>query len=159
MTIGGDSGSGARPLPVAIGPRPGAAPMTMELASSMLPLVTRIVADLRIAWEAWRSAVTRYDAVLAEFDTDMDSSLARTAQRDVQQRAADVDALRQELVPLGASCRSPRSGRVEWLAYVDGIPARLLWQPGDASVSRWEGRDSGVVLDVEESVGDDPSRA
>ena len=125
----------------------------------MLPLVTRIVADLRVAWEAWRSAVTRYDAVLAEFDVDMDSVLARTAQRDVKQRAADVDALRQELVPLGATCRSPRSGRVEWPAYVDGIPARLLWQPGEATVSRWEGRDSGVVLDVEESDEDDPSRS
>ena len=159
MTIGGDSGAGARPLPVAIGPRAGATPMTMELATSMLPLVTRIVADLRPAWEAWRSAVTRYDTVLAEFDTDLTSQLARTAQRDVKQRAAEVDALRQELVPLGATCRSPRSGRVEWPAYVDGIPARLLWEPGEASVARWEGRDSGVVLDVEESDEDDPSRS
>ena len=159
MTIGGDSSSGARPLPVAIGPRPGTIPMTMELATSMLPLVTRIVADLRVTWESWRSAVTRYDTVLAEFDADMDSPLARTAQRDVKQRAAEVDALRQELVPLGATCRSPRSGRVEWPAYVDGIPARLLWQPGEASVTRWEGRDSGVVLDVEESDEDDPSRS
>lgn len=158
MTIGGDSGSGARPLPVAIGPRAGTAPMTMELATSMLPLVSRIVADLRVAWESWRSAVTRYDSVLAEFDTDMDSQLARTAQRDVKQRAADVDALRLELVPLGASCRSPRSGRVEWPAYVDGIPARLLWQPGESSVTRWEGRDSGVILDVEDGDEDDPSR-
>ena len=159
MTIGGDSGSGARPLPVAIGPRPGSIPMTMELATSMLPLITRIVADLRAAWDAWRSAVTRYDTVLAEFDADMDSQLARTAQRGVKQRAAEVDALRQELVPLGATCRSPRSGRVEWPAYVDGIPARLLWQPGEASVTRWEGRDSGVVLDVEESDEEDPSRS
>ena len=159
MTIGGDSGSGARPLPVAIRPRPGTIPMTMALATSMLPLVTRIVADLRVAWESWRSAVTRYDTALAEFDADMDSQLARTAQRDVKQRAAEVDALRQELVPLGATCRSPRSGRVEWPAYVDGIPARLLWQPGEDSVTRWEGRDSGVVLDVEESDEDDPSRS
>ena len=158
MTIGGDSSSGARPLPVAIGPRHGTVPMTMALATSMLPLVTRIVADLRVAWESWRSAVTRYDTALAEFDADVDSQLARTAQRDVKQRAAEVDALRQELVPLGATCRSPRSGRVEWPAHVDGIPARLLWQPGEASVTRWEGRDSGVVLDVEESDEDDPSR-
>ncbi len=159
MTIGGDSGSGARPLPVAIGPRPGTPPMTMELATSMLPLVTRIVADLRVSWEAWRSAVTRYDSVLAEFDADMDSQLARATQRDVKARAADVDALRSELMPLGATCRSPRAGRVEWLAYVDGIPARLLWHPGEASVTRWEGRDSGVILDVEESDEDDPSRS
>jgi hypothetical protein len=159
MTIGGDSSSGARPLPVAFGPRPDAPPMTMALATQMLPLVTRIVADLRVAWEAWRAAVTRYDTVLAAIDADMDSSLARAAKRDVRQRAAEVDALRDELVPLGATCRSPRSGRVEWLAYVDGIPARLLWQPGEATVTRWEGRDAGVILDVEESDEDDPSRS
>jgi hypothetical protein len=158
MTIGGESGSGARPLPVVIGPRADAIPMTMELATQMLPLVTRIVADLRLAWEAWRAAVTRYDTVLAAFDADMDSPLARSARREVKSRAADVDALRQELVPLGATCRSPRSGKIEWLAVVDGIPARLLWQPGDERVSRWEGRDAEVVLDIEESDEDDPSR-
>jgi hypothetical protein len=159
MTIGGDSSSGARPLPVAFGPRPDAAPMTMELATQMLPLVRRIVADLRLAWEAWRTAVTTYDTVLAALDADMDSQLARTAHRDVKRRAADVDALRQELVPLGASCRSPRSGAVEWYAYVDGIPARLLWQPGEERVTRWEGRDAGVLLDIEEIDEDDPSRS
>ena len=158
MTIGGDSSSGGRPLPVAFGPRPDTAPMTMELATQMLPLVTRIVADLRMAWEAWRTAVTRYDTVLAANDADMDSKLARAAQRDVKRRAADVDALREELLPLGATCRSPRSGRVKWLTYIDGIPARLLWQPGEANVSRWEGREAGVLLDVEESAEDDPSR-
>ena len=106
-----------------------------------------------------RTAVTRYDTVLAAIDADMDSQLARTAHKDVKRRAADVDALRQELVPLGATCRSPRSGRVEWLAYVDGIPARLLWQPGEATVSRWEGRDLAVLLDIEEADEDDPSRS
>jgi hypothetical protein len=159
MTIGSDSSSGSRPLPVALGSRPDAAPMSMQLATQMLPLVQRIVADLKVAWEAWRAAVTRYDTVLAALDADMDSVLARTARKDVKVRAAEVDALRQELVPLGATCRSPRSGRVEWLAYVDGIPARLLWQPGEAAVTRWEGRDAHVVLDIEESDEDDPSRS
>ncbi len=159
MTIGGDSSPGARPLPVAIGPRGDSPPMTMALATQMLPLVTRIVADLRVAWEAWRAAVTRYDTVLAALDADIDSHLARTAHRDVRQRAADVDALRQELAPLGATCRSPRTGRVEWFGVVDGIPARLLWHPGEEAVTRWEGRDGIVLLDVDEGEEDDPSRS
>lgn len=117
------------------------------------------MADLRTAWETWRTAVTRYDTVLAAFDADMDSQLARTARRDVKMRAADVDALRQELVPLGASCRSPRSGRVEWQTVVDGIPARLLWEPGEERVTRWEGREADTVLDIEELDEDDPSRS
>jgi Uncharacterized conserved protein (DUF2203) len=159
MTIGGESGSGARPLPASFGPRTDVAPISMELATQMLPLVRRIVADLRVAWEAWRGAVTRYDSVLAAFDADMDSQLARTARKDVKLRAADVDALRQELVPLGATCRSPRSGRVEWQTVVDGIPARLLWEPGEARVTRWEGRESDAALDIEEVDEDDPSRS
>ncbi len=159
MTIGGESGSGARPLPASFGPRADIAPMTMELATQMLPLVRRIVADLRTAWEAWRAAVTRYDTVLAALDADMDSQLARSARRDVKLRAADVDALRLELVPLGATCRSPRSGRVEWATVVDGIPARLLWEPGELQVTRWEGRESDAQLDIEEVDEDDPSRS
>ncbi len=158
MTIGGESSPGARPIPVVISQRSDAPPMTMTLATQMLPLVRRIVADLRVSWEAWRAAVTRYDTVLAALDADMDSHLARTAHRDVKARAAEIDSLRQEMVPLGATCRSPRSGRVEWLAVVDGIPARLLWQPGEDAVTRWEGRDSGVVLDADEGEEDDPSR-
>jgi hypothetical protein len=159
MTIGGDSSSGARPRPASIGPRTMPVPVTMELATQMLPLVRRIVADLRVAWEGWRAAVTRYDTVLAAFDADMDSHLARTARRDVKLRAAEVDALRAELVPLGANCKSPRSGRVEWPTVVDGIPARLLWEPGEERVTRWEGRDADVALDSEESEEDDPSRS
>ena len=112
MTIGGDSSTGGRPIPVVVGSQTDVSPTSMALATRMLPLVTRIVADLRTAWEAWRAAVTRYDTVLAAFDADMDSALARSARREVKQRAADVDALRLELVPLGATCRSPRSGRV-----------------------------------------------
>jgi len=157
MTIGGDSSSGARPLPVTIEPRDGPAPVSMELATLMLPLVRRIVADLQVEWEAWRGAVTRYDSVLAELDANMESPRARAARREVQRRAGDVDALRQELVSLGAVCRSPRSGRVEWLSFVDGIPARLLWVPGEECVTRWEGRDADVVLDDGEE--DDPSRS
>jgi len=161
MTIGGDSSPGARPLPVTVSLREDTAPMSMSmtLATQMLPLVRRIVADLRISWEAWRAAVTRHDTVLAALTADMDSPLARTAHRDVQRHAAEIDALRHELAPLGASCRSPRSGRVEWFAVVDGIPARLLWQPGEDVVTRWEGRDSGVILDSDEGEEDDPSRS
>lgn len=159
MTIGGDSGPGARPLPVAFGPRGDASPMTMVLATQMLPLVRRIVADLRVSWGAWRAAVTRYDTVLAALDADMDSQMARAAHRDVKVRAAEIEVLRQELVPLGATCRSPRSGRVEWFAVVDGIPARLLWEAGEEAVTRWEGRDGDVLLDPDESDQDDPSRS
>lgn len=157
MTIGGDSGLGPRPLPVAIGPRTDA-PMTPALATQMLPLVTRIVADLRVAWEAWRAAVVRDDTVRAAIDAEVNSPLSRTARREVTARAEDVDALQRELVPLGAICRLPRSGRVEWETVIDGIPARLLWQPGETSVTRWEGRDEEVELDTEESDTSDPSR-
>lgn len=159
MTIGGESSSGARPHPVAFGSPRERAPMTMALATQMLPLVRRIVADLHVAWEAWRAAVTRYDSVLAALDADMDSQLARVAEAAVKRTAAEVDALRHELVPLGATCRSPRSGRIEWFAFVDGIPARLLWEPGEDTVTRWEGRDSGVSLEPDEMDEDDPSRS
>ncbi len=157
MTIGGDSSVGPRPLPAVIMPRADA-PITMALATSMLPLVTRIAADLRLAWAAWRVAVTRYDTVLAAFDAEVESSLARNARREVAVRSADIAALRQELASLKATCRSPRSGQIEWDTVLDGIPARLLWQPGEETVSRWEGRDVDVDLENEDSETGDPSR-
>ncbi|MCC7054790.1 MAG: DUF2203 family protein [Gemmatimonadaceae bacterium] len=146
-------------MPVSSPPRDETPPMTMALATRMLPLVERIVADLRVAWEAWRAAVTRYDTVLAALDADMDSQLSRTAHRDVRRRAAEVEALRRELEPLGATCRSPRNGRVEWLAVVDGMPSRLLWQPGEVSVTRWEPTDELHVTTPDDLDDTDPSRS
>ena len=160
MTIGGDQNPRARPLSVSPPPpRDDAPQMTMALATQMLPLVQRIVADLREAWEAWRASVTRYDTVLAALDADMDSQLARAAHRDVRKRAAEVDALRKELEPLGATCRSPRNGRVEWLATVDGVASRLLWQPGEAAVTRCEPADGGTIATLDDSDDTDPSRS
>jgi Uncharacterized conserved protein (DUF2203) len=157
MTIGGDSGSRARPVSVAIAPRVEPPVITLALATSMLPLVSRIVADLTNAWKAWRSAVTRYDTVLAAVDADMNSALARRAQRDVAEHAAQIDALRRELEPLGATCRSPRSGRVEWLTVLDGVSARAVWQPGETAVVRWE-RTDGLEPEPDDEDEDDPSR-
>lgn len=136
--IGGEQDSGTRPRPRAISEQSALpAPVTTALATRMLPLVTRIAADVRVAWEHWRTAVAHYDAVLAAIDADMDSPLARKAHTDVQVRAAEVEALRRELVPLGATCPSPRTGRVEWATTIDGVAACLVWEPGDERVTLW----------------------
>ncbi len=160
MTIGGDSNSRAQPMPVAA-PLPDLAPtMTPALATSMLPLVSRIVADLRTAWEAWRSAVNRYDDVMAALDADLNSTIAREAQRHVRRCAAEVEALRHELEPLGATCPSPRSGRVEWHAIIDAVPVTLLWHPGDLAVTQIEsGTTAHDASDADDSDDTDPSRS
>ena len=137
MTISGEHDSGTRPMPCAIGPRADAPPITSALATRMLPLVSRIAADVRVAWESWRTAVAQYDAVMAAVDADVRSPLARRAQEDVQARAAEVESLRNELLPLGATCPSPRTGRVEWATVIDGVDACLVWHPGDERVTRW----------------------
>ena len=159
MTISGDSNPRARPMPVTV-PAPDQLPtMTLALASQMLPLISRIVADLRTAWEAWRAAVNRYDDVMAALDSDLYSPIALEAQRKVRRCAGDVDALRRELEPLGATCRSPRSGRVEWPAVIDAMPVRLLWQPGETAVTRYEPASSADEIVVDDSDDTDPSRS
>ena len=159
MTISGDSNPRARPMPVAA-PEPEQAPnMTLALATQMLPLVSRIVADLRTSWESWRAAVNRYDEVMAALDSDMHSTIALEAQRHVRRCASDVDALRRELEPLGATCRSPRTGRVEWPAVTDATAVRLLWQPGESAVTRFESAGRVSELIVDDSDDTDPSRS
>ncbi len=158
MNIGGESNSRARPLPAGSPMRAEQPVVTFELATMMLPLVVRIVADLRQAWVLWRAAVTRYDTVMAALDADADSPLAREAHRDVERRAADVEALRRELEPLGAACRSPRSGRVEWRTMVDASPTLLLWEPGEEAVTRFE-RINAAALVPGAADETDPSRS
>ena len=105
------------------------------LATRMLPLISRIVADLRTAWFGWRAAVTRYDAAFAALRSEPESPLVRRAEEDVQMHAAAVEALREELRPLGAVCLSPRTGRVEWHTVRDGVAELLFWEPGLSHVS------------------------
>jgi hypothetical protein len=151
----------AKPLPVALLARDEAPVVTLELATRMLPLVRRITADLHTSWVAWRAAVTRLDTVLAALDADSGSALARTAQQDVDRYAVEIESLRAELVSLGADCRSPRTGRIEWNSTMAGAPVRLLWQPGEETVTRWE--ESSIAGDpaLRSTDGDedDPSRS
>ena len=135
MTIGGDSSSGARPLPVSFGPRADAAPMTMALATQMLPLVAPHCGRPArgVGSVARRGHAVRHRAGGVRRRHGFAARAHRTARCEA--RAADVDALRQELVPLGANCRSPRSGRVEWL---DGGG----WHPRAAALATWRGSPS-----------------
>jgi hypothetical protein len=143
---------------VALLARDDAPPVTLALATRMLPLIRRIVNDLHVEWEAWRAAVTRYDTVVATLDADVHAPLARAAQRDVARHAEEIESLRAELVSLGAVCRSPRTGRIEWATLIAGAPARLLWQPGESAVTRWEDALRAAHDDAEPDEAD-PSRS
>jgi Uncharacterized conserved protein (DUF2203) len=158
MTVSGEHDSSARPLPCVIGPREELAQMTTELATRMLPLVERIAADVRESWGEWRAAVSRYDSVLAAVDADVDSKLARAAHRDVARRAAELESFRNELTPLGATCDTPRTGRVEWLTLVGGDVATLSWSPGDTRVTLTLS-DGTIAEPVPHADEDDPSRS
>lgn len=119
----------AEPAPAA------AAHVSPALATRMLPLVARIAADLQDGWHAWREAVERYEATALADGSD--TQAARDALAQVETRAAAVEALRRELVPLFATCPSPRTARIEWVTEIAGIPGRLVWYPGDDVVRRW----------------------
>jgi Uncharacterized conserved protein (DUF2203) len=159
MTSGGENNFDARPARVAIGPRddPSTMPLTPALATRMLPLVQRIAADVQEAWKEWRAAVARYDTVLAAIDADADSKLARVAKRDVDARATELESLRSELTRLGATCPTPRTGRVEWQTEVAGRFATLIWNPGDTEVS--VSIDGDLVTVPDDAEEDDPSRS
>jgi hypothetical protein len=155
MSDSSDRDARGRPASVSIEPRADRMRVSESLATQMLPLVSRIVTDLREEWRAWRAAVSRYDAVLATLDVDPESPLARVAEKDVRTRAAAVEALRDELRPLGATCPSPRTGRVEWVSMHDGVLERLVWHPGDERVIAQ--LEQGEMVSVPDE--DDPSRS
>lgn len=117
------------------GPDAAGGNVSPALATRMLPLVARIAVDLQRAWRAWRDAVEAYE--LRALGDGSDTQEARDALGDVERCAADVEALRRELRPLGASCPSPRTARIEWSTEVDGMAGRLVWYPGDVVIRRW----------------------
>lgn len=112
-----------------------AGPTTPALATRMLPLIGKIAVDLQRGWRAWRDAVEAYE--LTALNDGSDTDAARDALGEVERRAADVEALRRELRPLGATCPSPRTARVEWATEIEGVAGRLVWYPGDDEVRHW----------------------
>jgi hypothetical protein len=114
-------------------------PMTWGAASAMLPLVSRIAADL-VQHENRLAALSPEKARLDARRRQLDWA-GRSRRYHLDQEIAAIEGelrqCRSELQSLGVSVLDPRTGLVGFPTIVNDRRAFFSWQPGEAALACW----------------------
>jgi hypothetical protein len=119
---------------------------TLESAERALPLVRRIVVDIRAAHGAWREALGAYELAAAGLRADAPEPSAVTElRREVLERAERVDGLLAELDQVGCELKDFERGLVDFYALLDDRLVYLCWRLGEEHVTAWHELDAGYA--------------
>lgn len=119
---------------------------TIEEANRALPLVRRIVADLRDEYHAWRELMARYEIIAAgtraylgedQYEVDLRHELA--------ERATRLDGLLDELKAVGCELKDFELGLVDFYALLDDRLVFLCWRLGEPRIEYWHEVDAGIA--------------
>lgn len=119
---------------------------SVEEAERTLPLLRRILSDLKVEYEVWRIAVASYEVFAAESraDTGETDDLVRT-RSDVTAAAARINTYLLELEAIGCQFKGFEEGLVDFYALRDDRLVLLCWKLGEAHITHWHEVDAGVA--------------
>lgn len=119
---------------------------TIEEANRALPLVRRIVADLRDDYQAWRELMARYEIIAAGTRAYLGEDQHEVALRhELAERAARLDGLLEELKAVGCELKDFELGLVDFYALLDDRLVFLCWRLGEPRVEYWHEVDAGIA--------------
>ena len=107
---------------------------SLERANRSLPLVRRIVADIRQA----SGKVADYQEQFERLAEQGDSQRAQQSMAALSQARQDYRDLSRELEQLGCCLSNGRAGAVDFPAVVGGKQVVLCWRLGESQISRWQ---------------------
>ncbi|MDH5315448.1 MAG: DUF2203 domain-containing protein, partial [Gemmatimonadota bacterium] len=111
-----------------------------------LPLVRRIVADLRDDYQAWRELMARYEIIAAGTRAYLGEDQHEVALRhELAERAARLDGLLEELKAVGCELKDFELGLVDFYALLDDRLVFLCWRLGEPRVEYWHEVDAGIA--------------
>jgi hypothetical protein len=103
---------------------------TPELANRSLPLVSRIVGDIR-------SLTERIAIVLADYPDDVTGLKLEERDDRLQPLRDQWMALHAELDQLGVELKDPRTGLIDFRALRGDEEVYLCWRHGEPAVDHW----------------------
>lgn len=119
---------------------------TLDEAERSLPLVRRIVHDIRDAYRTWQDAVTRYELEAAGATAQSGETAAlRELRETVNGHAERVAALVDELQSLGVSLKDFEQGLVDFYALREDRLVYLCWRLGEDHITHWHEVDEGFA--------------
>ena len=116
---------------------------TWEEANRTLPLVRRIVADIRRAHEELQAPLERFRR-LVESNREAGSE-ARALRAELDHRSKKLNAFVDELTEVGCHFKGFDEGLVDFYSFRDGRPVLLCWRAGESEIGHWHDVDGGFA--------------
>ncbi len=116
---------------------------TWQEANRTLPLVRRIVADIRRAHEDLQAPLERFRR-LVESNREAGAE-ARALRTELDQRAKKLNGFVDELGEVGCHFKGFDEGLVDFYSFRDGRPVLLCWRAGEPEVGHWHDVDAGFA--------------
>ena len=107
---------------------------SLARANRSLPLVRRIVADIRHASQK----VADYHEQLERLIEQGDSQRSRQSMLELNKAGQQYRRFCQELEQLGCSLSNGLAGAVDFPAVMAGKEVVLCWRLGESAISRWK---------------------
>ena len=119
---------------------------TLREAEATLPLVRRIVTDLRRAHPRWQELVARYELLTGPLTANDAEPPELIAVREAVAREAEViNGYLQELEALGVHFKGFDLGLVDFYALRDDHLVFLCWKQGEDHITHWHEVDAGFA--------------
>ncbi len=119
---------------------------TVREAEATLPLVRRIVADLRAAYPRWKALVASYELLTGPLKAGDQEPAELIEVRDaVTLEAERIGGFLLELEEIGCVFKGFDAGLVDFYALRDDRLVYLCWQPDESHISHWHEVDAGFA--------------
>ncbi len=118
---------------------------TVDDANRMLPLVSRIAADIVNAYARWQDRMREYELLKITERIDAPDPHAAGLEQEIHGIAREIDRFMAELQELGVECKGAEQGLVDFPSEFGGRRVYLCWRLGEPSVQHWHEVDAGFA--------------
>ena len=117
---------------------------TLEEAERTLPLLRRILADLKREYEVWREALAQYEVLTGGTRAETGETVSLIeARMAVSESAGRIDGYLSEIAAIGCLFKGFEEGLVDFYALRDDRLVLLCWKYGEDHITHWHEVDSG----------------
>jgi hypothetical protein len=117
---------------------------TVEEAERTLPLLKRILSDLRVEYDIWREAMSSYEMLAAGSRAESGETTDLVSSRVAVTRAANrINDFLLELESIGCLFKGFDEGLVDFYALSDDRLVLLCWKLGEDHITHWHEVDAG----------------
>lgn len=119
---------------------------TLEEAERTLPLLRRILADLKAEYDVWRDALAEYEVLTAGTRVERGETADLVVARATMTASADrINGYLQEIEAIGVLFKGFDEGLIDFYALREDRLVFLCWKDGEDHITHWHEVDAGFA--------------